>query len=317
MTDLATFGEAMLRLSPPGHQRLEATETLEVHVAGAESNVAAAAARIGTEATWISTLPDSPLGRRVTAFLHGVGVETDVVWSEKGRQGTYFVEFGGEPRGTRVLYDRAHSAIAEASDAELPTHRVEDAEMFATSGITPALADHLAATTERLLETAQAANTTTVLDLNYRSKLWEPGEARAVLTRLFPHVDVLVAAERDVSRILDHRADQLGVVRNLANEWEFDRVILTRGERGAVALSEGEVFDQPAFETETLDPIGSGDAFLGVLLGRLLDGASMPSALEWGAAAAALKRTIPGDIAVITREEVEQVIETETSSIQR
>src|SRR6056297_405905 len=111
MTDLVTFGETMLRLSPPDGERLEVSDRLELRAAGAESNVAVAAQRLGADAAWTSKLPDSPPGRRVVSGLRRHGVETDVVWSDEGRQGTYYLESGGEPRGSNVIYDREGAAV--------------------------------------------------------------------------------------------------------------------------------------------------------------------------------------------------------------
>lgn len=317
MTELVSFGEAMLRYSPPDQGRIETTETLEVAVGGAESNVATAAARIGTDAAWLSKLPRSPLGRRVTGFLHGYGLETDVVWTDDGRVGTYYVEFGGKPRGTHVLYDREGAAITTATVDELPTDRIRDAAMFVTSGITPALSATLEETTAELLSIAQSAGTTTVLDVNYRSKLWSPAAARTTLEELFPAVDVLVTTKRDAAAVFECEGSPEDVLRSISNQWDFERVLLTCGAAGAVTIAEDRIVEQSSFETDTCDPIGTGDAFLGVMLGRLLEGASIEEALRWGAGAAALKRTIPGDVAVIDRGEIEALLDSESSGIRR
>src|SRR6056297_2909998 len=172
MTDLVTFGETMLRLSPPDGERLETADDLEFRSAGAESNVAVAAARLGADATWTSKLPDSPLGRRVVTELRQYGVEADVVWSDEGRQGTYYLEHGGKPRGSNVIYDREGAAVTTAETGELPVARVREAEAFYTSGITPALSETLESTTADLLAVASEAGTKTSFDVNYRSKLW-------------------------------------------------------------------------------------------------------------------------------------------------
>ncbi|MDL5361984.1 bifunctional 2-dehydro-3-deoxygluconokinase/2-dehydro-3-deoxygalactonokinase [Halalkalicoccus sp. NIPERK01] len=317
MTDLVTFGETMLRLSPPGNERLETTTELDVRAAGAESNVAVAAARLGADAVWTSKLPDSPLGRRVTSELESYGLETDPVWSDGGRQGTYYVEFAGEPRGTDVIYDRADAAVTTAHAEELPTERIRDAGWFYTSGITPALSDTLEETTETLLWSAQDAGTRTAFDLNYRSKLWSPAAARETLTGLFDRIDVLVTAERDARNVLGAEGDREGIARGLADEWGFETVVLTLGAEGALAYHGGEVIEQPAVETETHDPIGTGDAFVGAFLARRIAGGDVGEALEYGAATAALKRTIPGDIAVVTPAEVERVIDAAGSGISR
>lgn len=308
MTDLVTFGETMLRFSPPGNERLETTTELEVRAAGAESNVAVAASRLGAEATWISKLPASPLGRRVTSELESYGLETDVIRSEEGRQGTYYLEFAGEPRGTNVIYDRADAAVTTASAEELPAERIRESEWFYTSGITPALSETLRETTETLLWTAHDSGTKTAFDLNYRSKLWSPEEARETLFDLFEHVDVLVTAVRDAREVLGLSGDPESIARDLIDEHGFETVVITLGSEGALAVHGDEAIEQPAFETDTHDPIGTGDAFVGGYLARRIDGGDVAEALEVGAATASLKRTIPGDIAVVTPEEVERVI---------
>jgi 2-dehydro-3-deoxygluconokinase len=318
MTDLVTFGESMLRLSPPGQDRLERVDQLDVHVAGAESNVAVAANRLGLDATWLSKLPDSPLGRRVTGELGSHGVETAVVRDDDARMGTYYVEFGGAPRGTNVIYDRANSAVTTASTAELDTDRVADADLFHTTGITPALSDRLMATTGDLLELAADHGTTTVFDVNYRSKLWSPAEARETLEGLFPDVDVLVVAERDAREVLDRDGDAEAIARGLDEEFDFEIVLVTRGGEGSLALADGAVHEQGVFEAEDHDTVGTGDAFVGGFLARYHAGGTVPEALEYGAATASLKRTVPGDIALLTPEEVESVVtEGEQSGISR
>ena len=318
MTDLVTAGESMLRLSPPDHQRLEAMDELDVHVAGAESNVAVAAQRLGLDAAWVSKLPDSPLGRRVTSALGTHGVDADVVWDDDARMGTYYVEMGGKPRGTNVIYDRADSAVTTATADELATDRIADADAFYTSGITPALSETLLETTADLLAVAAEADTTTVFDVNYRSKLWSPAEARDTLEGLLPDIDVLVVAARDARTVLDREGDAETIARGLDDDFDFELTLVTRGGDGSLALADGEVFEQGVFEADETDTVGTGDAFVGGFLARWLDGFPVPDALEYGAATASLKRTIPGDIALVTPAEVERVVEEgEQSGISR
>ncbi|MFC3478254.1 bifunctional 2-dehydro-3-deoxygluconokinase/2-dehydro-3-deoxygalactonokinase [Halobacterium litoreum] len=315
--DIVTFGETMLRLSPPGRERLERATELEFRAAGAESNVAVNAGRLGAETAWLSKLPDSPLGRKVTATLRSQGTTPDVVWSEDGRQGTYYLEQGGEPRGTNVVYDREGAAVTTAEFAELATDRIADAGYFYTSGITPALSETLAETTADLLEHAQATGTTTAFDVNYRGKLWDAETARDGLEALFPDVDVLFVAERDARDVLGREGKPAAIGRGLADEFGFGTVVVTRGDEGALAVRNGDAYRQGAFETETHDAIGTGDAFVGGYLAQRVDGGSVEDALAWGAATAALKRTIPGDVALVTREEVESVLAGDGADIDR
>ncbi|MFB9805165.1 bifunctional 2-dehydro-3-deoxygluconokinase/2-dehydro-3-deoxygalactonokinase [Haladaptatus pallidirubidus] len=317
MTDLVTFGETMLRLSPPDGERIESSSTLEFRVAGAESNVAIAAHRLGAKAAWASKLPDSPLGRRVVAGLRQFGIDTEIAWTDEGRQGTYYLEHGTEPRGTNVIYDRADAAVTTTEPDDLPLGSIRDADIFYTSGITPALSSTLKSTVGEVLRDAQATGVTTAFDVNYRSKLWSPTEARDCLTDLFPAIDVLVTAERDARDVLGRAGDAEDIAHGLADEWEFETVVVTRGSAGSLALHDGERFEQSAFDTKTVDPIGTGDAFVGAFLACRLDGTDVQTALEYGSATAALKRTIPGDVVVVTREEVERVLNSDVNEISR
>ncbi|MGM0591954.1 MAG: bifunctional 2-dehydro-3-deoxygluconokinase/2-dehydro-3-deoxygalactonokinase [Halobacteriota archaeon] len=307
--DLVCFGESMLRYSPPRGTRLETTETLDVAVAGAESNVAVATSRLGLDVAWISKLTDSPLGRRVVRELRAHGVMPAVRWSEEGRVGTYYVEHGGTPRGTAVHYDRGDSAVRTATPDELALDALDGSTAFFTTGITPALSTTLTETTATLLAAALEAGATTVFDLNYRSKLWSSAAARERLEALFPGVNVLVTAERDAREVLGREGDAVSVAHGLATEFEFDTIVVTRREQGALALHDGSVYEQPAYETETLDAVGTGDAFVGGFIARYLRDGPIDEALAYGAATAALKRTIEGDLAVVTPEEVEAVVD--------
>ncbi|WP_049980570.1 bifunctional 2-dehydro-3-deoxygluconokinase/2-dehydro-3-deoxygalactonokinase [Halolamina rubra] len=313
---LATFGESMLRYSPPAGERLETTDDLAVHVGGAESNVAVAAGRLGCDAAWLSKLPDSPLGRRVERGVREHGVEP-LVASGEGRVGTYYLEPGGEPRGTSVVYDRADAAVRTATPDELAVDRIRAADAFYTSGITPALSETLVETIEELLVAAGEAGATRAFDLNYRAKLWAPEEAAATIRPLLDHVDVLVVADRDAATVLDRDGEAATVARNLAADYGCDLVVVTRGDAGAVAAHDGETYEQDALATDTVDPVGTGDAFVGGLLASRLAGESVPGALEVAAATAALKRTLAGDAAVVTPDEVAAVLEGGAGGIDR
>jgi 2-dehydro-3-deoxygluconokinase len=313
---LATFGESMLRYSPPAGDRLETADELAVHVGGAESNVAVAAAQLGCEAAWLSKLPDSPLARRVERGVREHGVDPLVATGE-GRVGTYYLEPGGKPRGTTVVYDREDAAIRTATPDELAVDRVRAADAFYTSGITPALSETLRETTAALLKAAGDAGITRAFDLNYRSKLWTPAEAADKLRPLFEHVDVLVVAERDAEAVLDRDGEAGQIAHSLGVEHDCEAVVVTRGEAGAVAAHSGEIHEADALETDTLDPVGTGDAFVGGLLASLLTGSSVPSALDAATATAALKRTVAGDAAVVTPEEVAAVVDGGADEIDR
>lgn len=307
----------MVRLSPPSGERLETAQKLEFRTAGAESNVAVAASRLGTDTMWLSKVPDSPLGRRVLGDLRRHGVEPNVSLTEECRQGTYYLEFGGEPRGTDVIYDRNRSAVTTTTVEDVDLKAIHDANVFYTSGITPALSDTLRETTATLLGEARAADTRIAFDLNYRSKLWTPDEAKQCFKELLSNVDILVAAERDVRQVLGRTGDRERITHELRRRFDLDVVVLTLGSDGALAVDAEDSYRQPAYDADTLDPIGTGDAFVGAFLAERIRGAPIPRALNYAAGTAAVKRTVSGDLAVLTPAEVEQVIEGNTAGISR
>jgi len=315
--DLVTFGETMLRLSPPKGDRIETATELEFRAAGAESNVAIAAQRLGAGSTWLSKLPNSELGRKVVADLRQHGVDVDVAWSNQGRQGTYYLEYGGKPRGTNVIYDRDDAAVQTARAEELNVQKIRNARAFHTTGITPALSNQLAETTAKLLKVAKDSGTTTSLDVNYRSKLWSPEEAKQTLMRLFPAVDVLVFAYKDAKRILGWDGEARQLAHHLGSEFDLQTAIVTHGERGSLAWHDNTVHEQGIYEADTFDAIGTGDSFVGAFLARRLAGDGVPRAMDYAAATASLKRTIGGDVATVTRREVESVMDEDFDDVSR
>lgn len=319
MTDLVTFGETMLRLSPPHGERLETTDRFDVQAGGAESNVAVAAAQLGVDAVWLSKLPNSPLGRRIARELRGHGVRTGVTWDDAAdsRLGTYYLEHGGSPRGTDVIYDRENAAITTVSPSELPTGALRGASVFHTSGITPALSEAAAEATAALLRNAAAAGTTCSFDVNYRSKLWSPGEAREAYESLFEHVDVLFVPQRDATGVLGYEGDAVDIAHGIGTDFDFETVVLTRGDAGSLALHDDELHEQGVIPADTVDAIGTGDAFVGGFLARRIHGGDVADCLAYGAGAAALKRTVAGDVAVLTHRELVDVLEDERGDITR
>lgn len=309
MTDIVTVGEALLRLSPPQGDRLVTASEFDAYVGGAEANAAVAAAGVGAEAAWLSRLPDSPLGRRVVRELHAHGVRTGVSWAGDGRLGTYYLERGTEPRGSEVHYDRAGSTAAAMTPDDLPGAVVRDADTCFVTGITPALSGDARETTAAALRTASEAGTTTAFDPNYRSKLWSTDEAREAYEALLPYVDVLIVARRDATEVLGAPDQPVQMANSLAAEYDCETVVLTLGDRGALVLHDGEVHEVAAFDTETVDPIGSGDALAGAFLAARARGDPVDEALSLGVAAAAIKRTVAGDLLVTDRAEVEHLAE--------
>ena len=196
--DLVTFGEAMVRLTPPDFQRLEQARSFDAYVGGGELNVAVAAARLGVASRWVSRLPDNALGRMIANRAREQGVDIHIDWTSDDRAGLYFAELGAAPRASSVLYDRAQSAISRIAPGTIDWPAIfSGARWFHISGITPALSESAARVTAESMIAAKKAGLTVSYDLNYRGKLWTPEKARAVQEPLMEHVDVLITTEED------------------------------------------------------------------------------------------------------------------------
>src|SRR5437588_5445097 len=179
MSEVITFGEAMIRLSPPNFRRLEQATGLDLMVGGAELNTAVGLARLGRKSAWVSRLTRNPLGRLIANRAREAGVSTEhVVWTDEDRVGVYFLEFGAAPRASSVVYDRKGAAIANLKPGTVDWRGVfAGAKWFHVTGITPALSPSAAETTREALQAARAAKVQTSIDLNYRVKLWSQAEA--------------------------------------------------------------------------------------------------------------------------------------------
>src|SRR5258708_20142859 len=303
--DLVTFGEAMVRLSPPASQRLEQATSLEASVGGSELNVAVLAARLGVPSRWVSRLPDNALGRMIAARAGEQGVDTHVEWTADGRVGLYFVEIGGA-RISSVLYDRAGSAISRVTPGSVDWASVfAGARWYHVSGITPALSDGAAKVTAESLAAAKAAGLIVSYDLNYRSKLWSARQACAAQEPLLEHVDLLIASEEDARVIFGVESAE-----SLAKRFQIGAVAITLRDNPSsppIAAAR-KTYSAPRFDVETVDPIGRGDAFCGGLILSRLEGRGWDDALRFGTATAALKHTIPGDFCLVTRNHVEEFL---------
>lgn len=308
MTELVTFGETALRLSPPGSERLETTRSLEVYPGSAGSNVAVAASRLGTDTVWASKLADTPLGRGAVAELQAHDVTTAVDWvdSTDARQALTFFESGSDPRENYVLDDRDGSAVRSAEPGELPMTAVQNSDGVFVSGETVALSDRLVETTEAVL---RASGGISAMGVDYRSDLWSTSEARATFDEIFDAVDLLVTSASDARNVLKKLGEPPEIAHGIASEWDFQTVVVTLSGRGALAWHDATIHERDAVETETVDASGQHEAFTGAFLCRRLAGDDVGTALSHGVAAAALARTVPGPVPTVDADEVAQVVE--------
>lgn len=307
MTRLVTFGDTPLSFSPPGRERLATARSLDCHADGTESNVAVAASRMDVPTVWLSKLPDSALGQRVVGELRDHGLQTQVTWADGGgRQGLTFGQRGAPPREDVTIQDRSAVPAATTKPSDLSMGLVQGADAAFVGGATPALSRTVRDTTIALF---RACEGTAVFDLDFEPDLWSAEEARESLGEVLADTDVFLARESDVRSVLGLTGDPRQLVHTLKTEQEFDAVVVTRDERGAIAWEDGVVHEQAAVETETVDPAGHHDAFVAGFLAKWLDEAPVDHGLRYGAAAAALARTIPGPIPAVEGDEVERLAE--------
>src|SRR5262249_31771139 len=316
--DVITFGEAMIRLSPPGFRRLEQARSLDVFVGGAELNTAVGLVRLGRTAAWVSRLSRNPLGRLVANHARECGVGTEhIACTDGDRVGIYFVEFGAAPRASNVLYDRRDSAMAQLKSGTIDWQAVfSGSRWFHVTGITPALGTSVAETTREALMAARRAGLKVSIDLNYRAKLWDVDTAGRWMSEFMSQCDVLITTEEDLDRVFRIRgSDPENAARRAAEKFRLEKVAVTvrtnplvwKNTWTGIAIDQGKLFETRSYEVEIVDRLGAGDSFAAGLIHGLLD-ADMQKGLDYGVAASALKHSIPGDFDWISREEVESLL---------
>lgn len=316
--EVVTFGEAMLRLTPPGRQRVEQAATFDVQVGGAELNAACGLAQLGRAASWVSRLTDNGPGRLIAARARAAGVDTRrVVWTGDGRVGLFFLEEGAAPRASRIVYDRADSAFARIAPGMVPWADVFDgAKWFHVSGISLAVSASAAEVAREALAAAKSSGVTVSFDPNYRAKLWPLADAARTLSECLRSVDVLISSEDDAVRLFGvapgEPADLASRLRDAYGVTTVafprrDGTSVLRDRITATAFQAGRGFTARSYEIEVVDRIGAGDAFAAGLIDGLLDG-DVQRALDQATALAALKHTVPGDSVWTSREELGMIL---------
>jgi 2-dehydro-3-deoxygluconokinase len=298
----------MLRLSVAGGARLEETDSLDVHVAGAEANTAVALAQLGRSVTWLSRLPDSPLGRRVGRELRADGVDiSHVRWVPETRMGVYYAELATTPRQVRVVYDRAGSAASQMVTEDFPADLIETAKVVHLSGITPALSEGCRRLSLAVADRARAGSGHLTVDVNYRSKLWSPDAARECLIELAAGADLVVLTREDARDVFGLAGEPADMATEARKRLEAGTVVLTLGDQGSVWNSEDASGRVDALPTEIVDRLGSGDAFMAGVIDGLLDN-DLETGLRRGSVLASLALCSHGDHVLTTRDEVDRLM---------
>ena len=326
MKKIVTLGEIMLRLSTPGNKRFVQSDSFDAVFGGGEANVAVSCANYGHEVYFVSKLPEHEIGQSAINALRKYGVKTDYIARGGDRIGIYYLETGASMRPSKVIYDRAHSAIAEASVTDFDFDKImEGASWFHWSGITPSISEKAARLTELACQAAKRHHVTVSVDLNFRKKLWTKEQAQAVMRPLMQYVDVCIGNEEDAELCLGFKpdADVVGgktdaegyksIFAAMADEFGFKYVISTLRESfsashngwKAMIYNGKEFYVSKRYDiTPIIDRVGGGDAFSGGIIHGLLTMRTQAEALEFAVAASALKHTINGDFNLVSEEEV-------------
>src|ERR1700733_13884967 len=314
---VVTLGEIMLRLSTPDFKRFVQADSFDVTYGGGEANVAAAICNYGENGTFVTKVPNNPIGQAAINHLRRFGVDTEFIARGGDRLGIYFLETGASMRASQVVYDRAGASIAEVEIAEFDFDKIlAGADWFHTTGITPALSDKAAALTEAALKAAKAKGITTSIDLNYRKKLWSKEKAREVMTKLCAYVDVCIGNEEDADTTLGFKAADSDVTKGELNLEGYKDVFKQMKDKfgfkyiasslreshsasdngwSALVYDGNEFYHTKKYTIRIVDRVGSGDSFASGFIYGLVSGMAMPDAAEFGVAASALKHTFPGD----------------------
>jgi 2-dehydro-3-deoxygluconokinase len=334
---VVSFGEIMLRLSPPGFERLLQSPVLSATFGGGEANVAVSLAHFGLESHYVTRLPGNPIGDAALRALRAEGVRTDHVARGGSRVGIYYAETGASQRASTVIYDRAHSAISEIpEDAVAWDDVMADKAWFHVSGITPALGDRGAAATKAAVTAARRAGARVSVDLNFRKKLWTEAQAQAVMRPLMGDVDLVIANEEDLQSVLGVHVAGADVVGGALDVNAYRdaaasvtktlgpplvaitlRESLSASDNGwsAVLWDGGSqtLYQSQRYNVRLVDRIGGGDSFAAGLIYGLVTGRPHADALRFAVAASALKQTIPGDFNRVSVAEVDALAKGDAS----
>ncbi|MBR0139165.1 MAG: sugar kinase [Firmicutes bacterium] len=331
MHRIVTFGEIMIRLQPYDHLRFVQADSLEFTFGGAEANVAVSLADFGMDSVYVTKLPAHEIGQCAVNSLRRYGVDVSKIVRGGDRVGIYFNEKGASQRGGMCIYDRAHSAIAEAEPSDFDWDKIfEGADWFHFTGITPALSPSAAKICEEACIAAKARGIKISFDPNYRARLWTLEEAKKTISKLSRYVDLCITNPEQAadiygiglpaSEMKDGKLSREGCVsaaKQLAEAFGFEKVAFTLRESYSASINgwSGMIYDaktrESAFSKEyklyIVDRVGGGDSFAAGLIYSLLKGSDLQTSVDIAAAASALKHSIEGDFNMVSIAEAEKL----------
>ena len=322
-----TFGEIMLRLAPHGYERFTQAQVFEATYGGGEANVAVSLANFGIHAAFVTKLPDHDIGQCAINDLRKYGVDTSFIARGGERIGIYYLEKGASQRASQVIYDRAHSSIAEAVSTDFAWKNVfNGADWFHFTGITPALSDEVAELCKQACISAKEAGCQISCDLNFRKKLWTSEKAGRVMGELMQYVDVCIANEEDAEKVFGIHASgtdvtsgklnkegYVEVAKQLSERYHCQSVAITLRESisasdnnwAAMLYTDGKAYFSKTYPVHIVDRVGGGDSFGAGLIYATLQHKLPQETIEFAVAASCLKHSIEGDYNRVSVKEVE------------
>ncbi len=328
---VVTFGEVMLRLQPYDYLRFVQADSFEATFGGGEANVAVSLANYGADVNFVTKLPKHSIGQMAVNSLRKYGVGTDKITRGGERVGIYFLEKGASQRGSVCIYDRANSAIQQASESDFNWAEIFDGvDWFHFTGITPALGENCVNLCIKACEAAKAAGVKISCDLNYRGKLWTKPEAQAAMTKICKYVDVCISNEEDAHDVFGISAEDTdvtsgklnkegykSVAKQLSDKFGFEKVAITLRESISAFdnnwsamlydVASDEYCFSKSYSLHIIDRVGGGDSFGAGLIYSLLSGKNTQDTVEFAVAASALKHSIEGDYNFVSVDEVEKL----------
>lgn len=332
MAQFVSFGEIMLRLNPLGFRRFLQADAFEISYGGAEASVAISLANYGIPSAFVTCLPSNEIGQAAINYVRRFGVDTSHVIRIGERIGIYFLEIGANQRPSKVIYDRAHSAISEVKPGTIPWDQIfSEAKWFHITGITPAISQSAADVCLEAVKSAKDKGLTVSCDLNYRAKLWKYGKtATEIMTGLMPYVDIVSGNEEDCEKTFGIKGADVRLAEEISADKYFEvaskvakcfpslkkvcvslrgSISATHNTWSAILYDGSKFYTTRKYDiTNVVDRLGSGDAFTGALIYSLLAGKSDQDALDFATAASALKHSILFDPNLASIEEVESLV---------
>ena len=327
MIDVVTIGEGMLRLSPPRFHRIRRAGSLDLHVCGSQGNVACNIARLGLKTAFVTKVPDSDLGLLMRDHYMSCGVDTTYIRNERdSRLGVNYIEFGATPRASKVIYDRRNSAASTISRDDYDwDEMLAGVRLAYTDGILPGLSDSCRGATAEFIAAAKRQKCLVAFDINYREHLWSPETARECLSGILPSVDLLITTQWDSETVFGYTGEYGEILQRFADEFGCSVVGITlrevhdvlRGTWNTMVLANGEIRKGQAYPVDMIDRFGAGDSWGSGFLFAYLETSDPFYAMEFGNATCALHHTIPGDVAQVSRDEVEQLMASKDFRVKR